>query len=924
MFVEFERALLLLLLLPAAAVVVLPYIGKKWDFRLKLNVAVRSAVAVLLILALAGASLGLPGGNQALLIAADRSDSMQTHYGEETRLVDAIERQKRGVETGLLSFGGDTGLEYLKGTGQFLGFDARVDTSQTDVADALRMSAALLPEDAARRVLLMTDGLENSGDMVAAARMLAAAGIRMDVAYYEPVRAADAQATSLVVPGYLHVGEAYDVVVTAHSTQAGKATLRLYCDRALAGEQAVELQKGENRFVFRFKAEADGIHSWTAELSAPWDTVSGNNRADGFTRVIGRPAVLLAADDPAESEQLGKVLESAGFIVHRKGAVEISGSLDDYMQYQAIVLCNVPASSISEDAMKMLDAYVKVLGRGLLVTGGQDSFALGGYEGTLLEEMLPVSSKVENYAELPKLALVLVIDKSGSMSMGEYGISKRDLAVEAACRSVEILQPKDEAGVIAFDDQGAWAVPMSAAADTKALQDQIATIRIGGGTMMYTPMIMARDALLKTNAQRKHVILLTDGQPADSGFQAIAEDMAANGITLSTVAVGKDADSGLLAILAELGGGRCYVVDEFSNIVSVFAKETYLATGAYLQNRTFTPSYTSLAPAALSGGMPQLHGYVNTTPKTMAEVELISDRKHVVYARRRYGLGRTAAWTSDMKGLWTQDLLSSQAAVKILSSLVSQVMPEDEGSGALAATVENGQAVVSLQADTNEGTKAGATVIAPDGSSFDIDLNPVRPGEYEARFDAGQPGTWIIRATQRQTGSPDVIMETGVSSGWSREYDLRQDDPKPKLEEAARLTGGKLISSAEEILSQKVQARRGRVDMTGPLLILALFLFVLDVATRRMRWDARLLQLIAAGKAKAKERKAQRLATQLAPAPVVNSKEPESATAGMHIQQQKAEPAPAKKAEEKAGSPETPQAGSAQALLQKRKEQKRG
>jgi uncharacterized membrane protein len=915
---EFDRPWLLLLLLPAAAVLIFPWLKKKWDFRLKLNTAIRAAVLTLLILAMSGMSVVFPGGNQALMIAADRSASMNSYTDSEVQMINSIEQKKGKTETGLLTFGGSTSVEYLKGTGHFTGFDTKVDVNLTGIAAALNMSSALLPQDAVRRVLLMTDGLENSGDMLSAARALSAAGIRMDVAYFAPKQAGEAQVTSLAVPGYLHQGESFDIVATVHSTVAGKAVLRLYCDRMQVSEQTVELQKGENRFVFTYKADKDGIHTWKAEISAAWDTFSGNNRADAYTKVVGRPAVLLVSDAAEETEQLGKVLESAGYIVEKKGAVELGGKLDDYMKYQVIVLCNVPATSLSQDAMKMLDTFTRVLGRGLLVTGGQNSFALGEYGGTLLEDMLPVTSKVENYAELPKLALALVIDKSGSMSDGQYGISKRDLAVEAAARSVEILQPNDEIGVIAFDDQAAWAVPMGLAADKKKIQDQIATIRIGGGTMMYTPMVMARDALVKSDAQLKHVILLTDGMPADSGFEALAKDMKANGITLSTVAVGKDADTTLLKNLAELGGGRTYLVDEFSNIVSIFAKETYLATGAYLQNRTFTPAATSLAPAALSNGLPALHGYVNTTPKQMAEVELVSDKKHVIYARRRYGLGRTAVWTSDVKGLWSQDLLGSSSAVKILSSLVSQVMPEDEGNGALEAALENGQGVVSLQSATTDGAKVKATVIAPDNSSFDITLDPVRPGQYEAKFDASQPGTYIIRATQQQSGAPDVTMETGLSSSWSKEYDLRYDDPKPKLEEAAKMTGGKLVSSAEELLSQNMEMKKGRADLVGPLVLAALFLFLLDIAIRRMRWDARILSWLAASKQKQRAK-----ASTVAVSQSVNREVPVKASTTQPQAEVQAASEPVKKEIPAKQPTGTPANSAAQALLEKRKQQKK-
>ena len=837
---EFERPWLLLLLPLCAAAVILPYLRRKWDWRHRLHTAIRSAILLLLALSLAGLSFVFPGGRQMLLMAADRSDSMKGNFAAQTKLIGDIEEKKGTLDTGLMAFGGNTSVEYLKGTGRFTGFDTTVNSNLTDIASALSMGSALLPQDSARRLLLITDGRENNGDMLSAARRLSAAGIRMDVAYFPPQQAKEAQVTSLNVPGYLHLGESFEVVATVHSTYATKATLRLFQDRAQAGSQEVDLRVGENRFVYTFKAESDGIHSWTAEISAPGDGFTGNNRADGFTRVIGRPAVLLVADDPAETAALAEILKSAGFIVDRKKTVELTGKLEDYMRYQAAVLCNVPAASIGEGPMAALDSFVRVLGRGLLVTGGQESFALGGYEGTKLEDMLPVKSTIENYMELPKLGLCLVIDKSGSMSEGQYGISKRDLAVEAASRSAQILQSKDLIGVIAYDDATEWVVKMQPAADKAAIQEKIATIRIGGGTMMYTPMATALDALDQSDAQLKHIILLTDGLPADGGFDELAVKMAARGITLSTVAVGKDADKKLMERLATLGGGRSYVVDEFDNIVSIFTKETCLATGAYLQNRIFTPAATASAPAALSAGLPRLHGYVNTTPKQMAEVELVSDRKHVIFARWRYGLGRTAAWTSDVKGLWSQELLASQSAVGIVSNLVSQVMPEDNGTGALDVRQSGNDGVIALDAETGEGASAGANVIAPDGTSTDVKMNPAKPGVFEGQFPVGQNGVYIVRATHKQNGMPDVVTETGLSAGWSREYDLRYDDPRPRLEQAARLTGGTLVASADEALRQTAALQKGRADLTGALLLTALFLFVLEIAMRRMRWDVRI------------------------------------------------------------------------------------
>jgi hypothetical protein len=233
--------------------------------------------------------------------------------------------------------------------------------------------------------------------------------------------------------------------------------------------------------------------------------------------------------------------------------------------------------------------------------------------------------------------------------------------------------------------------------------------------------------------------------------------------------------------------------------------------------------------------------------------------------------------------------------------------------------MENGQAVVRLQGATDEGAKAQATVIAPDNTSFDVDLSPVRPGEFEVRFPASQPGTYIIQAKQTQPGMPDVQTETGLSASWSREYDLRYDDPRPKLEEAARITGGKLVSSAEELFAQNMEMKKGRADLTGLLVLLALFLFLLDVAVRRMRWDARLLSWLVAGKVRAATRVAQVKALKSIP-PVTVQKPIEEQPANEQEEEVKVKRVEPKKP---AATASAIVGGGAQALLEKRKQQKR-
>ena len=104
--------------------------------------------------------------------------------------------------------------------------------------------------------------------------------------------------------------------------------------------------------------------------------------------------------------------------------------------------------------------------------GGDQSFGLGGYYKTALEEILPVRSDFEKEKEKPSLAMILVIDKSGSM-----GGEKIELAKEAAKSAIELLGPNDKVGVIAFEGDVFWVSEVHPCTDKGFVLDRVSTHR---------------------------------------------------------------------------------------------------------------------------------------------------------------------------------------------------------------------------------------------------------------------------------------------------------------------------------------------------------------------------------------------------------------------------------------------------------------
>jgi len=800
-------------------------------------------VVLLLVLSLAGVSFIKNSDQVSLLFVSDLSFSTAENRENMNQFIrDALKQKPNNYQVGVISFGKDALVEYpLSRDVPFSRLETVPNGNFTNIAAGLQLAGALLPGDTRKQVVLLTDARENLGEALKQAEYMTTQEIRLDGVLFPSEWGEEAQISHLKLPSYLYQGESFDIQVRIDSTVNTRGTLYLYSNRQLVSRQQIEIQAGENHFVFQDKAVEGGIRTYEAVLEPEKDGISLNNRMAAYVNIRGLPVVMLVEGRKGEGRELGKAIEAAGYKVEYKMPQTMSPDMEELRRYQGIVLVNVNGDDLTEEKMKALETYVRHLGRGLLVTGGDSSYALGGYMKTPLEKIVPVDMDVKNRMDMPSLGLILVIDKSGSMTEGQYGISKLDLAKEAAIRSTEALKERDAIGVIAFDDSPQWVVEPQQLKNIKEIQEAIGTIRPGGGTMMYGPLKQAVDALVKEKTKLKHIIALTDGQPADSGFEELVMEMKEKGITLSTVAVGREANHELLEQLAREGNGRFYAADEFSNIPKVFTKETYLATQSYIQNHTFYPVVTSNSQI-INGfsGFPALQGYIVTTVKNSASMILASDRQDPILAEWRYGLGRVVAWTSDVQGIWTEQWLKWKDVPRFWGNVIARILSEevdDGGDLAIHLMGDRGEVVFQTAELVEEDLDTQAIVIEPDGMEQKIQMNVEKPGEYRGNFQADEPGVYIVRLEQKKGGNPVNRMESGLSVTYSSEFDIRQGNTEEFLKKLVERTGGSILEQPEEVFRGEITPIQSRSELWPWLLPLALFLFVLDIALRRLRWD---------------------------------------------------------------------------------------
>lgn len=855
MSLEFARPLLLLLL-PAyiALIYLIDRRGGRRSRRIKHRVArvMRCLLTCLCVLALAAPSVVLPGGQQAVWILADASASARGMQDQMTQSVrTALENKDASVNAGVIAFGGNAMVEKpLAQDGTYNGVTTAVDAQASDLSSALTLASALLPEDAQGRIVVLSDGATE--DVRAAAQQLVARGVTVDFQSFSGDALPDAQISQMNVPSRVYQGQSFTVTVQVTANHDTAGTLVLYQNRTPVSSREVTLRRGDNTFTFRDVAADTGVVTYEARLISEGDSCAQNDSMGGYVYVQGAPKLLLVEGRQGEGSEMAAMLSAAAMQYETVLPAQLPYDAEQLRQYDGVVLVNVDYDAADEEQWAALDSAVRVLGRGLTVIGGDSSYALGGYRGSKLEEMLPVTIDVRNKLDLPSLALMLVIDKSGSMSDGMFGTTRLELAKEAAMRAAEVLTPNDQVGVIAFDDAAKWVVNLQKAEDVEAIQNQIGTIRPGGGTAFFTALYEATYALMNAQAQQKHIIFLTDGEAGDTGYLQLCDIMQQNDITLTTVAVGSGADQATLRTLAQQGGGRAYAANEFDNLPKIFTKETYLVSGSYVQNRTFTPVITEQSALTDFEGFPQLSGYLAATEKSLATVSLMSDREDPILAWWQYGAGRVVAFMADSRGAWTSEFLQWDQAAAFYGGMAAFTLPGEEREGQLT-TERQGDAlriVYTAPEDAQTGLSTSVTALLPDGTQTQLALQESAPGVYEGEIAAAQLGAYALRVEQRDaSGELQRVMEGGAVNGYSGEYDLRNQNAESTLPYLSALTGGREITDSAEMLKSTHAVVRARRDLTQPLLWALMVLLLCDIALRRLSWDVALERYLNARRA---------------------------------------------------------------------------
>lgn len=698
--------------------------------------------------------------------------------GEPAAPEDASEDREGVVDEGSVN-GEDQPANFLP---ELSSSEAVPETANgTNLSAAMRAAAASVPPSRVARILLLSDGNENLGsDPVSTAAEIATpdSGRAAEVtAVPLPGRAEpEIQVTEVSAPASVRRGQPFYVEVIVTSNRAGSGVIDLYRGdvRIDTGKASYNVKQGETRFRFRQMIDGPKQQVFAARVRGFEDTLLDNNEASAVVHASGRPRVLWIDTDVEATDSIRWALDEQSVDIEVRPPAGIPVNLTELEAFECVVLSNVPATAMSMRQMDLIRLYVEQLGGGLVMVGGDQSFGLGGYYRTRIEEILPVRSNFDKEREQPSLAMMLVIDKSGSM-----GGNKIALAREAAIASAELIGPKDFLGVITFDGQAYLVSEMTSGSARGQIIDSIASIEASGGTNMYPAMQMALEQLATTPAKLKHVLLMTDGISSPGDFHGAADEMAASRITLSTIALGEGASEALLEELAEIGGGRYYFCEDPAVVPQIFAKETVEAGGSAINELPFIAQ--PIRPTEVLAGIdletsPFLLGYVVTRPKPTAEFILASESGDPLLVWWRYGLGVSVAFTSDAKNRWAGEWLAWPDFGRFWAQVLRHAMRKQEAGGlAVSIDQERGEATVRMDAIDETGNfqsqlQSKLTVIGPDLKTASFEMPVTAPGRYEQKFPMKSRGTYhldltavspdgTVRRTQRGTtvGYPDEL-----------------------------------------------------------------------------------------------------------------------------------------------------------------------
>jgi uncharacterized membrane protein/Mg-chelatase subunit ChlD len=863
--------------------------------RRTLAILFRTAVITLIVLALAEVQSVRRTDRLTTMFLVDASNSVPKEQQKAALdyATEASKKRRRDDMAGVIVFGREPRVEIPPGPSELnlLGIESTIDPENTDLGAAVKLALATFPEDTARRVVVMSDGNENRGNLLEQALAAKQLGVQVDVLPFDYFYDREVLVEKVSIPPDVKKGEKVNINVVIRASEPTRGTLQIFqkSDNAQApapGNEKpapIELRRGVNVFTLPQLIMEPNFYTFSAQFIPDKDSGDRraiNNVAQGFTHARGKAQVLLIEGTQGEHAELVKALRSKEIEVKVLTAPRIDGSggvggdplpidLAQLQPYDSVILANVPKEAFTESQHQLLASNCHDMGAGLVMIGGPESFGAGGWMNTPVEKALPVDMQIKALKVQGIGAMVLIMHAS-EIAEGNYW---QKVVAKAAISS---LSSYDYAGLLHWEGQEAWLFTLRPiGAGRNSMLRAIDRMTPGDMPDFDPSLLMAMRGLNAVkDAMSKHIVIISDGDPTDPTARVISQ-LAQSKITVTTVltaAHGNDPRAiTIMRNLATRTKGRFYNVTNPRALPRIYQKEARSISRPLIfeQQTPWLPkiNYPYTEPVlGLQEPLPGITGLVLTSPKEneLVEIPMVSPlptgQVNPVLAHWTYGLGRAVAFTSDAGRRWAKSWPDWQGFAAFWSQVIRWSMrPADRGNLTLNVRREEGRIKVVIDALDKDNQflnflQIQGNVVDPDLKAAPVELVQTAPGRYEANIEnATSSGNYFVNLGYRGGENVQGVISSGVSVPYSDEYRELRSNPTT-LETLASLTDGRATAwkllpdgriDVPRTISESDHFRRdpGLVNprsfaaLWPTLLWLAACLFLGDVAVRRIAID---------------------------------------------------------------------------------------
>jgi len=698
----------------------------------------------------------------------------------------------------------------------------------TDLAAAMALALASFPERCAGQIVLVSDGLFHGG-YAAAIDAIQLAGIPVSILPVGGDLPQDVALVSIVAPREVNVARPFRVEVHAISAGSGQATLAIYRNGELASASGVTIQAGENRWAFTDSLPESGVFAYRAIVKHPGDPVPDNDAISTLIRTTDQPPVLLVD---------GSGLSVIPALLHAVGISHVSSDhvppLETLAGYRQLVLTGLALGRLSAPEVVDLTIFVRDLGGGLLVVEGKDE--VSGFRSGKLENLLPISFTLPETGQEASQAIVFLLDRSASMqAYVSGGARKIDILKEATAASLRVLAPESLVGILAFNREFEWLLPIQEIGDGGGAYEALRPLEATGGTDIYFPLVDAVDCLEAIEARSKHVLLVSDGRTIDElrDYPSLLDRLRnQDDLSVSAIAVGLSPNLALLSALVQAGSGSLYHARDFSLLPQVSIEATQRLTRSRFV--TTSSAVTGQLSELLSPRqIPPVDGHVVTHPKASAKILLWADEDPLL-ASWQVGLGRVAVLNTDLAGVWTSEWVEWPDAGALFGAILATTEPIHLSSLGLVPIIEVTGNRVSILIDARDADGAFADFLAMEAELLPtheaVDVGQVAPGLYAVDIPPLDEGGYALHIVDRTRDRGTVVPFTVP---YPEEYRTTGIDWSV-LSGIAERTGGRILDGSSSLVAVMGKSSDVDVPLWPALVLAALGIFLLELVARKL------------------------------------------------------------------------------------------